>query len=1151
MKKWIKKIVGVLLVISVSAAMILSSWTLIPVEAASNIKIGGVDIGYALGDYFSKNGKECTCHNRHSCGVASDCNCKIVSGTCQCYGFALWCENKLFGYNDVSSPGNFTNYGSISAGNMSASSVKALISKAPIGSHIRTGSNSYGVAHSMIITAKSDIGFTIIQANGSNNDNYSGYYKCRIGTTQYTWSSYASSTYGKRGIAALMGRGGVDPTPDPEPTFSKNTKYPVPFKGYPIATSGNIPVYNGKLSEYSNHYISAGDLCTIEAVYTNGYCKVTYPTSSGTFTAYAKNSVFIASTDTPYSYKPEKNMTTYTRSNLSTTFGSVFTTDNCTVVASGGSGKYQLIYPISSGYKIGWIQKTDTIPSQLVTPILGYNASPTAKTPVYQYESTLGGTKYGEIFVDDFCTLNSVNIDKNWVNVTYPITNGTKTGFVYLNQFFPSFIGKNNLYTTKVSKNTTAYQKSNMSVSIGTIYPSDSITVVGKSGNNIQVIYPITEGSNKGKYKLGWITSSNVVKNLQRIAVTSKPSKTTYLEGEKYDPSGLVITAYYDDGSTSNITGSCSYSGFSSTPGTKTVNVSYSGKSTAFTVVVNSKSPSTLTVTQMPSKTSYYINEEFDQTGMKATVKYDNGTTEDVSSKIYCTVEDSFSSPGNKSILVQYLYNSKVVLATVTVKVVGREMTSGYDRRLPDGDYMIVSAADPSYYLDISGSEASATNGTNVQLWGPSTGNLGAPDTWTITYDNGFYTICQRGSDAALDVKGGSGELLANVQAWQKNNNSCQKWAINYFDGGKGYRIQAKCSGMSLDINGATISAGTNIQQHTGNNSDAQRWLFIPYEPHKTVDDGRYVLVSALDPKTELDVSGDTGNVSDGTNVQIWNDGAPSKFNSFDVRYEGNGYYNLIHAASGKYLEVNGSSTDNYGNIEISSASGKNNQKWCIIPQNGGFMLVNRNSGLAMDVKDGKIEDGTNVRQHYYNGAKAQTWFFAKAEYKVTYDANGGTNAPAPQIKYYNEDLILQEAVPVKGGCRFLGWTDESPVATTTAVAYTAGGKYVKNKDVTLYAVWQILEPDMILPSSLKTIEAEAFQGGTFKYVVLPESAVSIEKRAFAECQNLKDIYIPEEMMTIASDAFEGVDGLTIHGKNGSYAEYFAQKYGYGFVPEP
>ena len=481
--------------------------------------------------------------------------------------------------------------------------------------------------------------------------------------------------------------------------------------------------------------------------------------------------------------------------------------------------------------------------------------------------------------------------------------------------------------------------------------------------------------------------------------------------------------------------------------------------------------------------------------------------------------------------------------------IVGKEMSSGYDRRLPDGDYLIASAADPSYYLDIQGTETSAVNGSNVVLTGPLSYYPGAYDIWTLTYSDGYYSIRQKNSNASLDVKDGSVERSANVQVWEKNNNSCQKWAINYFDGGKGYRIQSKCSGMSLDIEGGSIENQINVQQYTGNSTDAQRWLFIPYEPQKTIEDGRYILTTGNDHHVELDVPGDTADVSDGANIRIWNDKCPSKYNSFDVKYVGNGYYHFVHAASGKYLEVNGSSTDNYGNIQLWSSNGCDNQKWCIIPQNGGYMVVNRNSGLAMDVEDGKTEDGTNVRQHYYNGAMAQTWFFEKAEYKVTYNANGGTNAPAEQVKYYNEDLTLQTNVPERTGYQFLGWADGN--ASSATADYSAGGKYKENRDTTLYAVWQKLEPDLLLPSSMDTIEEEAFEGGAFKYVKLAEGVKTIEKRAFADCPNLKDIYIPEETVRIATDAFEGVSGLTIHGREGSYAEFYAQKFGFGFVEEP
>lgn len=183
---------------------IAQKWKLIPVSATNssskNIKVSGVDIGYAAGEYFSKNGKACTCHNQNKCAPErSGCNCNHVNGTAQCYAFALWCENKLYGYNDVSNPNSFRNIGSVAAGKLTASKLKELISKAPIGSHIRTN----GSAHSMILISKSNDGFTIAQANGSNNNEYGGWSACKIGTAMYTWNSYMNSTYGKRGIAFI------------------------------------------------------------------------------------------------------------------------------------------------------------------------------------------------------------------------------------------------------------------------------------------------------------------------------------------------------------------------------------------------------------------------------------------------------------------------------------------------------------------------------------------------------------------------------------------------------------------------------------------------------------------------------------------------------------------------------------------------------------------------------------------------------------------------------------------------------------------------------------------------------------------------------------------------------------------------------------
>lgn len=91
-------------------------------------------------------------------------------------------------------------------------------------------------------------------------------------------------------------------------------------------------------------------------------------------------------------------------------------------------------------------------------------------------------------------------------------------------------------------------------------------------------------------------------------------------------------------------------------------------------------------------------------------------------------------------------------------------------------------------------------------------------------------------------------------------------------------------------------------------------------------------------------------------------------------------------------------------------------------------------------------------------------------------------------------------------------------------------------------------DPDFILPLAMKIIDVEAFEGISATSVKLSEATTTINSKAFANCANLVQIYIPKATVSIASDAFSGVDGLVVYGHNDSYAESYSQKNGYAFV---
>ena len=85
-----------------------------------------------------------------------------------------------------------------------------------------------------------------------------------------------------------------------------------------------------------------------------------------------------------------------------------------------------------------------------------------------------------------------------------------------------------------------------------------------------------------------------ITRTLSSITVTTKPTKLTYMEGESFNTAGMVITAKFSDGTTRTVT-DYKVSGYSSTPGSKTITVTYGGRTATFSVTVKSKVPDKIT----------------------------------------------------------------------------------------------------------------------------------------------------------------------------------------------------------------------------------------------------------------------------------------------------------------------------------------------------------------------------------------------------------------------------------------------------------------------------------------------------------------------------------------------------------------------------
>lgn len=73
----------------------------------------------------------------------------------------------------------------------------------------------------------------------------------------------------------------------------------------------------------------------------------------------------------------------------------------------------------------------------------------------------------------------------------------------------------------------------------------------------------------------------------------------------------------------------------------------------------------------------------------------------------------------------------------------------------------------------------------------------------------------------------------------------------------------------------------------------------------------------------------------------------------------------------------------------------------------------------------------------------------SRKTYTISYNANGGTGAPAAQTKTYGVALTLSNTKPVKIGYPFLGWATNS---SGTGTIYQPGGSFTTNANTTLYA---------------------------------------------------------------------------------------------------
>ena len=97
-------------------------------------------------------------------------------------------------------------------------------------------------------------------------------------------------------------------------------------------------------------------------------------------------------------------------------------------------------------------------------------------------------------------------------------------------------------------------------------------------------------------------------------------------------------------------------------------------------------------------------------------------------------------------------------------------------------------------------------------------------------------------------------------------------------------------------------------------------------------------------------------------------------------------------------------------------------------------------------------DTGTGYNAGASFSGNSATTLYAIWNHTVTYNANGGSNAPAAQTAIAQTNITISSSQPTRSGHTFLGWNTK---ADGTGTNYSAGTSY-SGGNMTLYAKWRV-----------------------------------------------------------------------------------------------
>ena len=301
------------------------------------------------------------------------------------------------------------------------------------------------------------------------------------------------------------------------------------------------------------------------------------------------------------------------------------------------------------------------------------------------------------------------------------------------------------------------YSNPNNNTSGGEAIPGAGSSAYQANTSRVGTVYYYCIVTNSGGGKTSSAVSPTVSVTVGDISVTSisvetLPAKTEYKVGNTLNTAGLTLLVKYGNGSSKTVSqGFSVYPTKLSKAGTQTIEISYQGKTSTFTVSVKQADEviEGIGVLTKPSKTEYVVGDTLDPSGLSIRV-YTNNGHRDAYTDLVCS-PTALSSAGTQTITVTY--GGKTCTFSVKVREADKPVSLAVSTLPTKTAYTVGDSLDTAgLVLKLTGSSGKSTDISAGFSCSPTRLDKAGKQEITVSYENlkckFTVTVAEKSADA-------------------------------------------------------------------------------------------------------------------------------------------------------------------------------------------------------------------------------------------------------------------------------------------------------------------------------------------------------------------------------------------------------------------